>query len=92
MGVLSFTRRPARRALLEEAMHLDAPLPTARLEPGIPIAQASPWHEAPVSLDSPALDVMTDLTKVKAATTHPSEENCDGRRDNPLAESRCTWT
>ena len=53
-------------------MHLDAPLPTARLEPGIPIAQASPWHEAPVSLDSPALDVMTDLTKVKAATTHPT--------------------
>jgi len=53
-------------------MHLDAPLPTARLEPGISIAQASPWHEAPVSLDSPALDVMTDLTKVKAATTHPT--------------------
>ena len=53
-------------------MHLDAPLPTARLEPGIAIAQASPWHEAPVSLDSPALDVMTDLTKVKAATTQPT--------------------
>ena len=53
-------------------MNLDAELPTQRLEPGISIAQAHPWHESPVSLDSPALDIMTDLTKVKAATTHPA--------------------
>jgi len=53
-------------------MNLDAALSTERLEPGISIAQANPWHESPVSLDSPALAIMTDLTKVKAATTHPS--------------------
>ncbi|HEX2541205.1 MAG TPA: hypothetical protein VHM00_08990 [Caldimonas sp.] len=53
-------------------MNLDADLPTHRLEPGISIAQANPWHETPVSVESPALDVMTDLTKVKAATTHPA--------------------
>ena len=53
-------------------MILDAALPTDRLEPGISIAQANPWHESPVTLESPALDVMTDLTKVKAATTHPA--------------------
>jgi CBS domain-containing protein len=53
-------------------MNLDAELPTQRLEPGISIAQANPWHESPVSVDSPALDIMTDLTKVKAATTHPA--------------------
>ncbi len=53
-------------------MNLDAALPTERLEPGIAIAQAHPWHESPVSLDSRAVDIMTDLTKVKAATTHPA--------------------
>ena len=47
-------------------------LPTVRLDPGTSIAQASPWHSTPVTLDSPALAVMTDLTKVKAATTHPA--------------------
>ena len=47
-------------------------LPTVRLESGTAIAQASPWHSSPVTLDSPGLDVMTDLTKVKAATAHPS--------------------
>ena len=53
-------------------MNLDAALPTFRLERGTAIAQANPVHNAPVSLDSPALDVMTDLTQVKAATTHPA--------------------
>ncbi|MGL6112581.1 MAG: CBS domain-containing protein, partial [Rubrivivax sp.] len=45
--------------------------PTFRLEPGISIAPAQPKSSAPVRLDSPALQVMTDLTLVKAATTHP---------------------
>ncbi|HWK84856.1 MAG TPA: CBS domain-containing protein [Caldimonas sp.] len=53
-------------------MNLDAALPTQRLERGTSIAQANPWTSAPVTLDSPALEVMTDLTQVKAATTHPA--------------------
>jgi CBS-domain-containing membrane protein len=53
-------------------MNRNAALPTFRVEPGTSIAQAQPWLVAPVTLDSPALDVMTDLTRVKAATTHPA--------------------
>ncbi len=53
-------------------MNRDAALPTFRLEPGTSIAQANPWHDGPVTLGSPALTVMTDLTKVKAASTHPA--------------------
>jgi len=49
-------------------MNPSAALPTARLAAGTAIAPASPWYTHPVTLDSPALDVMTDLTKVKAAT------------------------
>ena len=49
-----------------------AALPTRRLEAGASIVQAQPWHSAPVTLDSPAIAVMTDLTKVKAATTGAS--------------------
>ena len=49
-------------------MNPDAALATFRLAAGTAIAPASPWYAAPVTLDSPALDVMTDLTKVKAAT------------------------
>lgn len=48
------------------------PLPTFRVEPGTSIAQAEPWNTLPVTLDSPALEVMTDLTLVKAATVHPT--------------------
>jgi signal-transduction protein with cAMP-binding, CBS, and nucleotidyltransferase domain len=48
-----------------------AALPTFRLERGTSLAQAQPTDNASVTLASPALDVMTDLTKVKAATTHP---------------------
>jgi len=47
-------------------------LPTRRIEPGSSLVQAAPWETAPVTLDAPALAVMTDLTKVKAATTPPS--------------------
>jgi CBS-domain-containing membrane protein len=53
-------------------MNRNAALPTFRVEPGTSIAQAQPWLVAPVTLESPALDVMTDLTRVKAATTHPA--------------------
>jgi CBS domain-containing protein len=47
-------------------------LPTVRLEAGTSIAQASPWHSSPVTLGSPGIGVMTDLSKVKAATVHPA--------------------
>ena len=53
-------------------MNRDAALTTFRLEPGIFLAQAQPPASAAVTLASPALEVMTDLTLVKAATTHPS--------------------
>jgi CBS domain-containing protein len=48
-----------------------SPLPTSRMQPGTVIAQRVSQTK-PVTLDSPALDVMTDLTQVKAATTSPS--------------------
>jgi CBS domain-containing protein len=47
-------------------------LPTFRLEPATPLAQAGPANEAPVKADSPALRVMTDLTLLRAATIRPS--------------------
>jgi CBS-domain-containing membrane protein len=53
-------------------MNFDAALPTFRLERGLAIAQANPSNNSAVTLDSPALDVMTDLTQVKAATTRPA--------------------
>jgi len=53
-------------------MKPDAALPTFRLEPSASIAQADPWYSRPVTLDSPALEVMTDLTKFRAATTQPT--------------------
>ncbi len=53
-------------------MSPDLALPTFRVEPGTSIVQAEPWNTHPVTLDSPALEVMTDLTLVKAATVHPS--------------------
>ena len=53
-------------------MDPNSPLPTRRLPPGTVIAQARDWQSDPVALGSPALEVMTDLTKVKAATTLPS--------------------
>jgi CBS-domain-containing membrane protein len=53
-------------------MERDTRLATQRLQRGTLLAQAEPWHSTAVSLDSAALAVMTDLTKVKAATTMPS--------------------
>ena len=52
-------------------MHPDGPLSTTRLQRATLIAQAQPWRTDPVTLDSEALSVMTDLTQVKAATTSP---------------------
>ena len=52
-------------------MNPDAALPTFRLDRGTTLAQAQPTDNAPVTLASPALAAMTDLTQVKAATTHP---------------------
>ena len=53
-------------------MNPNSALPTRRLERGTSITQAQPWQTGPVTLDSPALSVMTDLLLVKAATTQPS--------------------
>lgn len=47
------------------------PLSTCRLEPGAALAQSEPWQTTPVTMDSPALSVVTDLTRVKAATIAP---------------------
>jgi hypothetical protein len=46
--------------------------PPFRLDRGLSIAQARPPNSDAVTWDSPALDVMTDLTQVRAATTHPA--------------------
>ncbi len=51
---------------------MSSALPTFRLERGTGLAQADVTSDEPVTLDSPALAVMTDLTRVKAATTHPA--------------------
>lgn len=53
-------------------MNREAVLPTFRLQGGTSIVQAEPWQTQPVTLDSPALAVMTDLLRVKAATVHPA--------------------
>lgn len=53
-------------------MNPEAALPTLRLDAGVSIAQAAPWTTSAVTLDSPATAVMTDLTRVKAATTLPT--------------------
>jgi CBS domain-containing protein len=46
-------------------------LPTRLLGAGTSLAHARPWQTHPVTLDSSALDVMTDLTLTKAATASP---------------------
>jgi CBS domain-containing protein len=50
-------------------MRPDAVLPTFRIDPSTSIAQTQPQTSTPVTLESPAQLVMTDLTQVKAATT-----------------------
>lgn len=46
-------------------------LPTFRFPPGASIAQAQPPQHPTVTAQSPALEVMTDLTTVRAATVAP---------------------
>jgi signal-transduction protein with cAMP-binding, CBS, and nucleotidyltransferase domain len=53
-------------------MNPDDALPTFRLEPGTALAQTQLGPHATVTLASPALEVMTDLTQVKAATIAPA--------------------
>ena len=53
-------------------MKHESRLDTFRLEAGLAIAQASASHNSPVDLGSPAWEVVTDLTLVKAATVHPA--------------------
>jgi CBS domain-containing protein len=60
------------KAAHQRERKMDLPLPTRRLPSGTVIAQARDWQADPVTLGSPALEVMTDLTKVRAATTSPS--------------------
>ncbi len=57
------------------------PLPTFHIPPGACIAQAQPPMGQPVTLQSPARAVMTDLTHVRAATIAP---------DMGLAQARQT--
>ncbi len=52
-------------------MSPESALSTRRLAPGAALAQAQPWQAPPVTLESPALDVITDLTQMKAATVQP---------------------
>jgi predicted transcriptional regulator len=53
-------------------MHPDAALSAFRVDRGTTIAQRQPPQATPVTADSPALHVVTDLTEVKAATVSPS--------------------
>ena len=46
-------------------------LPTFRIDPGTALAQAQLPSTRPVSLQSPAIEVITDLAQVKAATVAP---------------------
>ena len=50
---------------------LHAALPTFRFPERTCIAQAQPVTHGPVTLESPAIEVMTDLAEVRAATTTP---------------------
>lgn len=52
-------------------MNRDAVLPTFRLQTGAGLVQAEPWQNDPVTAESPALKVVTDLTRVKAAAVQP---------------------
>lgn len=53
------------------APHSALPLATRRLDRGAALAHSRPTLMEPVTLESSALKVMTDLTQVKAATTSP---------------------
>lgn len=53
-------------------MNPEAPIATFRLEGRFAVAQVLPQSLTSVTEDSPAIWVMTDLTKVRAATTGPA--------------------
>lgn len=53
-------------------MDRDAPLPIQSVPRGTVIARAERWPTTTVTPDSPALEVMTDLTRVKAAIAGPA--------------------
>lgn len=61
-------------------MNADVALSTRRLAGGASIIQAEPWADAKVRLDSPALEVMTDLRRVKAAATSPGTRLADAEQ------------
>lgn len=46
-------------------------LPTRPLGPGTRVARITRENEGALDLDSPALEAMTDLRRVRAASTHP---------------------
>jgi CBS-domain-containing membrane protein len=53
-------------------MSPNASLPIVPLHRGAALVAAQPWVATPVTLESPGVDVMTDLARVKAANTAPS--------------------
>lgn len=53
-------------------MNPEAPIVTFRLEGRFAVAPVLPQNQASVTEDSPAIAVMTDLTRVRAATTGPA--------------------
>lgn len=53
-------------------MHEPNSLPTFRLQTRIELAQTETPNDSPVTIDSPAIRVMTDLLQVKAATIRSS--------------------
>jgi predicted transcriptional regulator len=53
-------------------MNPESALPGFRVGRGTTLAQRQPPTSPPVTAESPALDVVTDLTQVKAATVQPS--------------------
>lgn len=52
-------------------MNRTHPLPSRPLPKCTSIAQTAPWASAGVDLETPATSVMTDLTRIKAATIAP---------------------
>ena len=56
---------------LEPKRMSQSALPTFRIPEGACIPQAQPAAKTRVTLDSPALEIMTDLTQVRAATVDP---------------------
>lgn len=49
----------------------DGSLPTFRFPAGTHIVQVQPPQHGPVTLDSPAIEVFTDLAQIRAATVQP---------------------